>query len=214
MPGTGSKSLVLTIKKMKKSVLVIALFFATVCTLNAQERTAPSKNKFGVTLSTNLFGLDDDLSNVAVGGGFYYSIQLNKRISLYSELDGSTRNFGNQSIMPGLSGEFTTGNVAFYFGPMYDIGKEMNIGFGIVENFLFNSELETKTSTKDISAETNNYSSLYFDFRHQFGNKFGLGTRYEWGLNSIFKNVDRKVSTISFNLFLPLGGNRNQEKEE
>ena len=214
MVGTGSKSLVLTIQKMKKSVLILALFFATVYTLNAQESTAPSKNKFGVTLSTNLFGLDDDLSNVAVGGGFYYSIQLNKRISLYSELDGSTRNFGNQSIMPGLSGEFTTGNVAFYFGPMYDIGKEMNIGFGIVENFLFNSELETKTSTKDISAETNNYSSLYFDFRHQFGNKFGLGTRYEWGLNSIFKNVDRKVSTISFNLFLPLGGNRNQEKEE
>jgi hypothetical protein len=199
---------------MKKPVLVLALLFATVYTLNAQESTAPSKNKFGVTLSTNLFGLDDDLSNVAVGGGFYYSIQLNKRISLYSELDGSTRNFGNQSIMPGLSGEFTTGNVAFYFGPMYDIGKEMNIGFGIVENFLFNSELETKTSTKDISAETNNYSSLYFDFRHQFGNKFGLGTRYEWGLNSILKNVDRKVSTISFNLFLPLGGNRNQEKEE
>jgi hypothetical protein len=199
---------------MKKPVLVLALLFATVYTLNAQESTAPSKNKFGVTLSTNLVGLDDDLSNVAVGGGFYYSIQLNKRISLYSELDGSTRNFGNQSIMPGLSGEFTTGNVAFYFGPMYDIGKEMNIGFGIVENFLFNSELETKTSTKDISAETNNYSSLYFDFRHQFGNKFGLGTRYEWGLNSILKNVDRKVSTISFNLFLPLGGNRNQEKEE
>lgn len=199
---------------MKKPVLVLALLFATVYTLNAQESTAPSKNKFGVTLSTNLFGLDDDLSNVAVGGGFYYSIQLNKRISLYSELDGSTRNFGNQSIMPGLSGEFTTGNVAFYFGPMYDIGKEMNIGFGIVENFLFNSELETKTSTKDISAETNNYSSLYFDFRHQFGNKFGLGTRYEWGLNSILKNVDRKVSTISFNLFLPLRGNRNQEKEE
>ena len=214
MPGTGSKSPVLTIKKMKKSVLILALFVATVCTLNAQESTAPSKNKFGVTLSTNLFGLDDDLSNVAVGGGFYYSIQLNKRISLYSELDGSTRNFGNQSIMPGLSGEFTTGNVAFYFGPMFDIGKEMNIGFGIVENYLFNSELETKTSTKDISAETNNYSSLYFDFRHQFGNKFGLGTRYEWGLNSIFKNVDRKVSTISFNLFLPLGGNRNQEKDK
>jgi len=214
MPGTGSKSLVLTIKKMKKSVLILALFVATVCTLNAQESTAPSKSKFGVTLSTNIFGLDDDLSNVDVGGGLYYSIQLNKRISLYSELDGSTRNFGNQSIMPGLSVEFTTGNVAFYFGPMFDIGKEMNIGLGIVENYLFNSELETKTSTKDISAETNNYSSLYFDFRHQFGKKFGLGTRYEWGLNSIFKNVDRKVSTISFNLFLPLGGNRNQEKEE
>lgn len=182
--------------------------FATVGTLVAQE-VAPSKNKFGVTLSTNLFGLDNDLSHVDVGGGFYYSMQLKNRLSLYYELDGSTRNFGNQAIMPGLSGEFTTGKVAFYFGPMLDIGKEMNIGVGIVENFLFNSELETKTSTKDINAETNNtYSSLYFDFRHQFGNKFGVGTRYEWGLNSIFKNSDRKVSSISFNLFLPLRGNR------
>ena len=200
---------------MRKSVLILALFVATVCTLNAQESTAPSKSKFGVTLSTNIFGLDDDLSNVDVGGGFYYSIQLNKRISLYSELDGSTRNFGNQAIMPGLSGEFTTGKVAFYFGPMLDIGKEMNIGVGIVENFLFNSELETKTSTKEINAETNKtYSSLYFDFRHQFGNKFGVGTRYEWGLNSILKNSDRKVSSISFNLFLPLGGKRKQEMEK
>ena len=198
---------------MKKTVLILALVFATVGTLVAQE-VAPSKNKFGVTQSTNLFGLDNDLSHVDVGGGFYYSIQLHKRLSLYSELDGSTLNFGNQAIRPGLSGEFTTGKVAFYFGPMIDIGKEMNIGLGIVENYLFSSELETKTSTKDISAETNNYSSLYFDFRHQFGNKFGLGTRYEWGLNSIFKNVDRKVSTISFNLFLPLGGKRNQEKDK
>ncbi len=187
---------------------MLALVFATVGTLVAQE-VAPSKNKFGVTLSTNLFGLDNDLSHVDVGGGFYYSMQLKNRLSLYYELDGSTRNFGNQAIMPGLSGEFTTGKVAFYFGPMLDIGKEMNIGMGIVENFLFNSELETKTSTKDINAETNNtYSSLYFDFRHQFGNKFGVGTRYEWGLNSIFKNSDRKVSSISFNLFLPLRGNR------
>jgi hypothetical protein len=198
---------------MKKTVLILALVFATVGTLVAQE-VAPSKNKFGVTLSTNLFGLDNDLSHVDVGGGFYYSIQLHKRLSLYSELDGSTRNFGNQAIRPGLSGEFTTGKVAFYFGPMIDIGKEMNIGLGIVENYLFNSELETKTSTKDISAETNNYSSLYFDFRHQFGNKFGLGTRHEWGLNSILKNSDRKVSSISFNLFLPLGGKRKQEMEK
>ena len=189
---------------MKKTVLILALVFATVGTLVAQE-VAPSKNKFGVTLSTNLFGLDSDISHVDVGGGFYYSMQLKNRLSLYYELDGSTRNFGNQAFRPGLSGEFTTGKVAFYFGPMFDIGKEMNVGLGIVENYLFNSELETKTSTKDISAETNNYSSLYFDFRHQFGNKFGLGTRYEWGLNSILKNSDRKVSSISFNLFLPLG---------
>ena len=211
MLGTGINHLNGSI--MKKSILILALVFATVGTLVAQE-VAPSKNKFGVILSTNLFGLDDDLSNVDVGGGFYYSIQLHKRLSLYSELDGSTRNFGNQAIMPGLSGEFTTGKVAFYFGPMIDIGKEMNIGLGIVENYLFNSELETKTSTKDISAKTNNYSSLYFDFRHQFGNKFGVGTRYEWGLNSILKNSDRKVSSISFNLFLPLGGKRKQEMEK
>jgi hypothetical protein len=198
---------------MKKSILTLALLCATITTIVAQE-IAPSKNKFGVTLSTNIFGLNDDLNHVAVGGGFYFSRKISKRLSIYTEIDGSSRNYGDQSIMPGLSGEFTTGNVAFYFGPMFDIGKEMNIGLGIVENYLFNSELETKTSTKDISAETNNYSSLYFDFRHQFGNKFGLGTRYEWGLNSIFKNVDRKVSTISFNLFLPLGGKRNQEKDK
>jgi hypothetical protein len=211
MLGTGINHLNGSI--MKKTVLILALVFATVGTLVAQE-VVPSKNKFGVTLSTNLFGLDDDLSHVDVGGGFYYSMQLKNRLSLYYELDGSTRNFGNQAIRPGLSGEFTTGKVAFYFGPMIDIGKEMNIGLGIVEIYLFNSELETKTSTKDISAETNNYSSLYFDFRHQFGNKFGVGTRYEWGLNSILKNSDRKVSSISFNLFLPLGGKRKQEMDK
>jgi len=94
------------ISTMKKSVLILALVFATVGTLVAQE-VAPSKNKFGVTLSTNLFGLDNDLSHVDVGGGFYYSMQLKNRLSLYYELDGSTRNFGNQAIMPGLSGEFT-----------------------------------------------------------------------------------------------------------
>jgi len=199
---------------MKKTVLILAFVFVTVGTLVAQEVT-PSKNKFGVILSTNLFGLDGDLSNVNVGGGFYYSLRLYKRLSFYYELDGSTRNFGNQAILPGLSGDFTTGKVAFYFGPMIDIGKEMNVSLGVVENYLFNSELETKTSTKDISADTNNnFTSLYFDFRHQFGNKFGVGTRYEWGLNSIFKNSERKVSTISFNLFLPLGGKRKQEMDK
>jgi hypothetical protein len=55
---------------------------------------------------------------------------------------------------------------------------------------------------------------LFFDFRHHFGNKFSLGTRYEWGINSIFKNSDRNVSTISFNMFLPLRGKRNQNNTD
>ena len=217
MPGTGSDLSLMFLQTiiniMKNSILFLILFTTSIGSLLAQD-VEPSKNKFGVILSTNIFGFDDDFNKVDVGGGFYFSRKISKRLSIYTEIDGSSRNYGDQSIMPGLSGEFTTGNVAFYFGPMFDIGKEMNIGLGIVENYLFNSELETKTSTKDISAETNNYSSLYFDFRHQFGNKFGLGTRYEWGLNSIFKNSDRNVSTISFNMFLPLRGKRNQNNTD
>jgi hypothetical protein len=114
--------------------------------------------------------------------------------------------------MPGLSGEFTTGNLAIYIGPMFDIGKSMNLSTGLVQNYLFNPELKTTTGNKDVSSEVTNFTSMFFDFRHHFGNKFSLGTRYEWGLNSMFKNSDRKVSTISFNMFLPLGGKRNQNK--
>jgi hypothetical protein len=110
----------------------------------------------------------------------------------------------------GQSGEFTTGNLAVYIGPMFDIGKMSNLSFGVAENYILSPELKTATGTKDVSSETTNYSSLFFDFRHHFGNKFSLGTRYEWGINSIFKNSDRKVSTISFNMFLPLRGKRNQ----
>jgi hypothetical protein len=77
---------------------------------------------------------------------------------------------------------------------------------------LFSSELKTARGTKDLSAETTNFSSLFFDFRHHFGNKFSLGTRFEWGQNSIFKTTDRKVTNISFNMFLPLNGKRKQEK--
>jgi hypothetical protein len=116
--------------------------------------------------------------------------------------------------MPGLGGEFTTGNLAVYVGPMFDIGKKSNLSLGVVENYLFNSELKTATGTKEVSSETTNYSSLFFDFRYHFGNKFSLGTRYEWGINSIFKNSDRKVSTISFNMFLPLRGKRSQGKDK
>jgi hypothetical protein len=194
---------------MKKSILILTLLCSITGTIIAQEIT-PSKNKIGVILSTNIFGLNDDLNHVDVGGGFYYSRKISNRLSIYSEMDGSWRNYGNLSIMPGLSGEFTTGNLAVYIGPMFDLGKNMNLIAGLAQNYLFTPELKTTTANKDISAETRNYSSLFFDFRHHFGNKFSLGTRYEWGINSIFKNSDRKVSTISFNMFLPLRGKRSQ----
>jgi hypothetical protein len=196
---------------MKKSFLTFTLLCATITTIVAQE-IAPSKNKFGVTLSTNIFGLNDDLNHVAVGGGFYFSRKISKRLSIYTEIDGSSRNYGDLALMPGRSGEFTTGNLAVYLGPMFDIGKNMNLSTGIVQNYLFSSELKTARGTKDLSAETTNFSSLFFDFRHHFGNKFSLGTRFEWGQNSIFKTTDRKVTNISFNMFLPLNGKRKQEK--
>jgi hypothetical protein len=206
---------------MKKSILTLALLCATITTIVAQE-IAPSKNKFGVTLSTNIFGFNEGLNKVDVegfnkvdvGGGFYFSRKISKILSIYTEIDGSSRNYGDLALMPGLGGEFTTGNLAVYIGPMFDIGKKSNLSLGVVENYLFSSELKTATGTKDVSSETTNYSSLFFDFRHHFGNKFSLGTRYEWGINSIFKNSDRKVSTISFNMFLPLRGKRSQEKDK
>ena len=198
---------------MKKSILTLALLCATITTIVAQEIT-PSKNKFGVILSTNIFGFDDDFNKVDVGGGFYFSRKISKRLSIYTEIDGSSRNYGDLALMPGQRGEFTTGNLTVYIGPMFDIGKKSNLSFGVAENYIFNPELKTATGTKDVSSETTNYSSLFFDFRHHFGNKFSLGTRYEWGINSIFKNSDRKVSTISFNMFLPLRGKRSQGKDK
>jgi hypothetical protein len=196
---------------MKNSMLFLILFTTSIGSLLAQD-VEPSKNKFGVVLSTNIFGFDDDFNKVDVGGGFYFSRKISKRLSIYAEIDGSSRNYGDLALMPGQRGEFTTGNLAFYIGPMFDIGKMSNLSFGVVENYIFSPELKTATGTKDVSSETTNYSSLFFDLRHHFGNKFSLGTRYEWGINSIFKNSDRKVSTISFNMFLPLGGKRNQKK--
>jgi hypothetical protein len=196
---------------MKKSFLTLALLCATIATSVAQDIT-PSKNKFGATLSTNIFGLNDNFNNVAVGGGFFYSRKITNKLSIYSQIDGSWYNYGDVAIMPGLSGEFTTGNLAIYIGPMFDIGKSMNLSTGLVQNYLFNPELKTTTGNKDVSSEVTNFTSMFFDFRHHFGNKFSLGTRYEWGLNSMFKNSDRKVSTISFNMYLPLGGKRNQNK--
>ena len=198
---------------MKKLFLTLALLCATITTLVAQE-IAPSKNKFGALLSTNIFGFNDDFNKVDVGGGFYFSRKISKRFSIYTEMDGSSRNFGDLALMPGQRGEFTTGNLAFYIGPMFDIGKTSNLSFGVAENYVFSPELKTTTGTKDVSSETTNYSSLFFDFRHHFVNKFSLGTRYECGINSIFKNSDRKVSTISFNMFLPLRGKRNQNNTD
>jgi hypothetical protein len=194
---------------MKKSFLTLALLCATITTIVAQE-IAPSKNKFGVILSTNIFGFDDDFNKVDVGGGFYFSRKISKRLSIYTEIDGSSRNYGDLALMPGQSGEFTTGNLAFYIGPMFDIGKKSNLSSGLVQNYLFSSDLKTTTGTKDISSEVTNYSSLFFDFRYQISNKISLGTRYEWGLNSMFKSTDRKVSTISFTAIIQFGKKSNQ----
>ncbi len=194
---------------MKKLFLTLALLCATITTLVAQE-IAPSKNKFGALLSTNIFGFNDDFNKVDVGGGFYFSRKISNRLSIYTEMDGSSRNYGDLALMPGLSGEFTTGNLALYIGPMFDIGKSMNLSTGLVQNYLFNPELKTTTGNKDVSSEVTNYSSLFFDFRHEISNKISLGTRYEWGLNSMFKSTDRKVSTISFTAIIQFGKKSNQ----
>jgi len=198
---------------MKNSILLLLLFTTSIGTLFAQD-VEPLKNKFGVILSTNIFGFNDDYNKVDVGGGFYFSRKISKRVSIYTEFDGSSRNFGDLALMPGQRGEFTTGNLAFYIGPMFDIGKMSNLSFGVAENYILSPELKTATGTKDVSSETTNYSSLFFDFRHEISNKISLGTRYEWGLNSIFKSIDRKVTTISFTTFIQFGRKRNQETDK
>jgi hypothetical protein len=194
---------------MKKSFLTLALICATITTSVAQDITS-SKNKFGAILSTNIFGFNDDFNKVDVGGGFYFSRKISKRLSIYTEIDGSSRNYGDLALMPGQSGEFTTGNLAVYIGPMFNIGKKSNLSSGLAQNYLFSSDLKTTTGTKDVSSETTNYSSLFFDFRHEISNKISLGTRYEWGLNSMFKSTDRKVSTISFTAIIQFGKKSNQ----
>jgi hypothetical protein len=198
---------------MKKLFLTLALLCATITTLVAQE-IAPSKNKFGVVLSTNISGFNDDFNKVDVGGGFYYTRKLSNRFSIYTEINGSSRNYGNLSLMPGLVGEFTTGNIAMYLGPMLNIGKKAHIGLGLVENYLFNPELKIATGTIDLGKETTNYSTLFFDIRKSIYKEVSLGIRYEWGLNSMFEKIDSKVNNISFNVILPLKGKRNQEKDK
>mgnify|MGYP000988620342 FL=1 len=194
---------------MKNAILFLILLTTSIGSLLAQD-VEPSKNKFGVILSTNIFGFDDDFNKVDVGGGFYFSRKISKRLSIYTEIDGSSRNYGDLALMPGQSGEFTTGNLAVYIGPMFDIGKKSNLSSGLAQNYLFSSDLKTTTGTKDVSSETTNYSSLFFDFRHEISNKISLGTRYEWGLNSMFKSTDRKVSTISFTAIIQFGKKSNQ----
>jgi hypothetical protein len=194
---------------MKNSILFLILFATSIGSLVAQD-VEPSKNKFGAILSTNIFGFNDDFNKVDVGGGFYFSTKISKRFSIYAEMGGSSRNYGDLLLMPGQSGEFTTGNLTIFIGPMFDIGKKSNLSFGRAENYLFSSELKTTTGTKDVSSETINYSSLFFDFRHEISNKISLGTRYEWGLNSMFKSTDRKVSTISFTAIIQFGKKSNQ----
>jgi hypothetical protein len=194
---------------MKKSILTLTLLCVTITTLVAQD-AEPSKNKFGALLSTNIFGFNDDFNKVDVGGGFYFSRKISKRLSIYTEIDGSSRNYGDLALMPGQSGEFTTGNLAVYIGPMFNIGKKSNLSSGLAQNYLFSSDLKTTTGTKDVSSETTNYSSLFFDYRHEISNKISLGTRYEWGLNSMFKSTDRKVSTISFTAIIQFGKKSNQ----
>jgi hypothetical protein len=194
---------------MKNSILFLFLFSTSIGSLVAQD-VEPSKNKFGAILSTNIFGFNDDFSKVDVGGGFYFSRKISKRVSIYTEIDGSSRNYGDLALMPGQSGEFTTGNLAVYIGPMFNIGKNSNLSSGLAQNYLFSSDLKTTTGTKDVSSETTNYSSLFFDFRHEISNKISLGTRYEWGLNSMFKSTDRKVSTISFTAIIQFGKKSNQ----
>jgi hypothetical protein len=193
---------------MKNSVLFLILFTTSIGSLLAQD-VEPSKNKFGVILSTNIFGFDDDFNKVDVGGGFYFSRKISKSVSIYTEMDGSSRNYGDLALMPGRSGEFTTGNLAIYLGPMFELGKDMNLSAGLVQNYLFSTKLKTSNSTKDVKDETSNYSSLFFDFRTNTYKEVVFGIRYEWGLNSMFKTIDRKVSNISFNVFLPLRGKRS-----
>ena len=197
-------------QKMKNVILLLILFATSIGSLVAQD-AEPSKNKFGAILSTNIFGFnDDDFNKVDVKGGFYFSRKISKRLSIYTEIDGSSRNYGDLALMPGQSGEFTTGNLAVYIGPMFNIGKKSNLSSGLAQNYLFSSDLKTTTGTKDVSSETTNYSSLFFDFRHEISNKISLGTRYEWGLNSMFKSTDRKVSTISFTAIIQFGKKSNQ----
>jgi hypothetical protein len=211
--GGAESNYIEKISYMKQSILLLNILCFGAGTLDAQE-TASSKNKLGVALSTNFFRFNNEQSKINVGGGFYYTRKLSNRFSIYTEINGSSRNYGNLSLMPGLVGDFTTGNVAIYIGPMFEIGDKMNLSLGLGENYLFNPELKTATGTIDIRKETTNYSTLYFDIRKSIYKEVTLGIRYEWGLNSMFEKTDSKVTHISFNVFLPLKGKRNQEKDK
>ncbi len=67
---------------MKNVILLLILFATSIGSLVAQD-AEPSKNKFGATISTNIFGINGDLTKVDVGGGFYFSAKISKRFSIY-----------------------------------------------------------------------------------------------------------------------------------
>jgi len=198
---------------MKKIFLIPVLFGASLGILFAQE-SVQSKTKFGVTLSTNIYGIKDDLNNVSVGGGIHTIRKITNRFSIYSEIIGSSRDYGDLSLLPGSYEKFTTGILAIYIAPMIDIGKNTTLSLGLVDNHLFRSKLKTATGSKDVKDEIKNYSSLFFDIRHQISKKITLGTRYEWGLNSMMKTTDRKVTTISLNTFVQFGRYLSEEKSK
>jgi len=87
---------------MKNPILFLILFTTSIGSLVAQD-IAPSKNKFGAILSTNIFGFNDDFNKVDVGGGFYFSRKISKILSIYTEIDGLSRNYGDLALMPGQS---------------------------------------------------------------------------------------------------------------
>jgi hypothetical protein len=211
MGGTESKYIE-KISYMKQSILLLIILCFTAGTLDAQE-TVSTKNKLGVALSTFFFMFNEQ-TNINVSGGFNYTRKLSNRFSIYYEIDGSSRNYGHLSLKPGLAGEFTSGNIAIYIGPMFEIGDKINLSLGLGENYLFNPELKTKTKAMDISKETTNYSTLFFDIRKSIYKEVSLGFRYQWGLNSMFEKIDSKVSHFSFNVFLLLKGKRNQEYDK
>jgi hypothetical protein len=189
---------------MKKSILFLSLISSTAGAVLAQD-SAPVKNQFGVTLSTTIYGFQESLNNAGVGGGLYGHRIISNRVSIYAEINCSDRNFGNLAIKPGFSGELTIRNLAISCGPMFDMGKNGKLSIGLVENYLFRSALKTSVETKDLSAETVNYSSLFFDFRKPVYKELMVGIRYDRGLNSILKNLDKKVSNFSVNLILLIG---------
>jgi hypothetical protein len=158
--------------------------------------------------------LNGDIKHFALGGGLFYSRKISNKFSIYSELQGSWRNYGDITISPSLNGEFTSYNLALYIGHMFDIGKKSNLSLGLGQNFLPNPDLKTKSGNIDISNQTTNFTSLFFDFRqHIYKEELSIGFRYEWGLNSILKSKDINATILSFNIFYHLSNQNKKGKK-